>query len=60
MFIAFEITIHLLEVYCIDMHVPKGGYTASFLGALLVAAKYYEQPTCLLRRPVNKLQVTIQ
>lgn len=50
MHMPFEITIHLLGVYSIDKHVSNDGHAASFLRALLVAAKYYKQPTCLLTR----------
>lgn len=40
MSVPFEITIHLLEVYCIDMHMPTDEYTASFLGVLLEKILY--------------------
>lgn len=50
MHIPFEITVHLLGIYSIDTQMPTERYPASFLGALLVAVKYYKWPTGLLTK----------
>lgn len=48
--IPFEITIHLLGIYSIDTQMPTDRYPASFLGALLITAKYYKCPVSLLTK----------